>query len=59
MKKKETPNPKIIGGKPPLAAHTLPATADGQAVFRMAGIHDLAVLVSAIGTFHGKSTPFL
>ena len=48
----------FICSKPALAIHALTAAADAQTVFRVAGINDLAVLVAAKRTFHGKSAPF-
>ena len=43
----------LIGGEPPLTAQTFPPTADGEIIVRVAGIHHLAFLVTAEGTFHG------
>ena len=43
----------FIGGEPALTAQAFPPAADGEIVIGMAGIHHLAFLVSAEGTFHG------
>jgi hypothetical protein len=47
----------LIGGKPALASQTFPAAADAFTVFRTAGIHNFAFLISAERTFHGETLP--
>ena len=48
----------LVGGKAPLAVQSLTATANAQPILTVPGIYDLAFLIAAKRTFHGKSAPF-